>query len=329
MNLRNIDLNLLVIFEALMTEKSISAAAHKVGMTPSAASHALQRLRKTFNDPLIERTSRGMEPTRRAKDLIKFVRDALHQLQSGIRNQLDFDPATAERTYNIRISDFMINCLLPRLCARVRAEAPGITLVIEHLPKDGEVYEPGDIQLRVGANPRKPPYKTERVWRDPFVIAMRRDHPEAKFPISLNRFLELPYLDISSVMIDTHTLDEVLESKGLARRASVTIPSLAAVVPILEHTNLCTILPRCWASLYSAPSTLATAPLPPPLDDIEFTIDLVWHNVDERDAGHRWLRKVITEEFLALHTPTNLPARKVRYGPDKLDVLSPLQRRRP
>jgi molybdate transport repressor ModE-like protein len=88
MNLRSIDLNLLVIFDAVMTEKSISAAARKVGMSPSAASHALQRLRATFNDRLVERTPHGMQPTRRAMDLIKPVREALRQLQRGIGHKL-------------------------------------------------------------------------------------------------------------------------------------------------------------------------------------------------------------------------------------------------
>lgn len=327
MNLRSIDLNLLVIFDALMAEKSLSTAARKVGMTPSAASHALQRLRMTFKDPLIKRTAHGMVPTRRAMDLIKSVRDGLQQLEHGIDRQLNFDPATAERTFNIRISDFMIDCLLPRLCARVRAEAPGVTLVVEHLPKDGgEAYEPGDIQLRVDARVRRPQYKTERIWCDPFVIAMRRRHPAAKFPISLDRFMELPYLDISSAVIDTRTLDEVLEAKGLARRASVTIPSLSAVIPILEHSDLCAILPRRWIGLYSAPRKLATAPLP--LTGIEYAVDMIWHSHDDRDAGHRWLRSLIIHEFAELYAPTNHSVRSGRHSPDKLDVLSPLPRRR-
>jgi DNA-binding transcriptional LysR family regulator len=326
-NLRSIDLNLLVIFDALMTEKSLSAAARKVGMTPSAASHALQRLRDTFNDPLIERTPHGMVPTRRAKDLINPVREGLQQLKHGIGNQLNFDAATADRTFNIRISDFMMDCLLPRLCARVRAEAPGVMLVVDHLPRDGsEAYEPGDIQLRVDANVRALQYRTERIWRDPFVITMRQDHPAAKSSISLDRFMELPYLDVSSVVIDTRTLDEFLESKGLSRRASVTIPSLAAVVPILEHSDLCAILPRRWISLYSAPRKLASVPLP--FDGIEYAVDMIWHRRDGRDAGHRWLRSLIIEEFAVLYAPTNRSTRSTRHSPDKLDVLSPLPSRR-
>jgi DNA-binding transcriptional LysR family regulator len=298
-------------------------------MTPSAASHALKRLRRTFNDPLIERTPQGMQPARRARDLVKSVRDGLQQLKLGIDHQLDFDPATAERTFNVRLSDFMIDCLLPRLCARIRAEAPGITLIFEHLSKDGsEAYEPGDIQLRIDARVSGPHYKTERIWRDPFVIALRRDHPEANVAISLDRFMELPYLNISSAVIDTRPLDEILKSKGLARHVSVTIPSLAAVIPILENSDLCAVLPRRWIDLYSAPRKLAMLPLP--LDGIEYAVDLVWHRGDDRDAGHRWLRSLITQEFAVLYAPTKHSVRSGRHSPDKLDVLSPLpeQRRR-
>jgi DNA-binding transcriptional LysR family regulator len=106
MNLRSMDLNLLVIFDALMIEKSITRAARTVGMTPSALSHALGRLRQTFNDPLVERTPRGMVPTPRAEALIPFVRAALQSLQRGIAHQLEFDPATSERSFNLRLLDF-------------------------------------------------------------------------------------------------------------------------------------------------------------------------------------------------------------------------------
>src|SRR5947209_577900 len=128
MNLRSIDLNLLVVFDALMAERSITGAAKNVGLTVSAMSHALCRLRNTFNDPLFERTSEGLRPTQRALDLAKPVSAALQELRYGIAQQLEFDPATSDRTFNIRISDFLIGCLLPRLCARIRAEAPGIKL---------------------------------------------------------------------------------------------------------------------------------------------------------------------------------------------------------
>src|ERR1700730_15268902 len=139
MNLRSIDLNLLVIFDALMAERSIAGAARKVGITPSAMSHALRRLRDTFNDELLERTSRGMVPTQRAIELWTSVRSALQQLQRGIDQQLEFDPGTSERSFTGRVPDYLRQCAVPRLCARVRAEAPNTTLVVDFLRGD----EPG------------------------------------------------------------------------------------------------------------------------------------------------------------------------------------------
>ncbi len=123
MNLRGIDLNLLVIFDALMAEQSITRAAHKVGITPSAMSHALRRLRQTFSDELLERTGRGMVPTQRALNLWGSVGAALQQLQRAVEQQLEFDPSTSERSFTVRISDYLVQCVMPRLCARVRAEA--------------------------------------------------------------------------------------------------------------------------------------------------------------------------------------------------------------
>ena len=137
-----------------------------------------------------------------------------------------------------------------------------MTLVVEPLPgTGGETYASGDIQLRVGARFLGAEFKRKRIWRDPFVIAMRRDHPASKQKINVERYVQLPHLDVSSAIIDTRTLDDVLASKGLARRAAVTIPSLAGVIPILLHTDLCAILPEQWIRLYSNPDELQRIPL--------------------------------------------------------------------
>ncbi|WP_421994452.1 LysR family transcriptional regulator [Reyranella sp.] len=325
MNLRSIDLNLLVIFDALMAEKGITRAAKAIGMTPSAVSHALGRLRQTFGDPLFGRTPTGMQPTRRALELIPFVRAALHSLQHGIALQHDFDPATSQRIFNLRQSDFMSDCLLPRLCARLRAEAPGVTLVVGQLPDDDEnPYAPGDIQMRVGARVRGPEYRRKRIWRDPFAVAMRAGHPARRGTLTFDRFLELPFLDVSSAIVDRRSLDEVLRSRGATRRTAVTIPTLAGVVAVLAHTDLCAVLPQRWVALYSAPSELATMPLPEPLHGIEYAVDMIWHASDERNAGHRWLRRLIVEEFDVLYAPPVLQKRRVGHPPSRLDEVPPL-----
>ena len=322
MNLRTVDLNLFVIFDALIGERSIAGAARKVGLSPSAVSHALGRLRTTFNDPLLVRTPEGMLPTQRARDLSKSVAVALQQLHHGIAQQLDFEAASSDRTFNVRLSDFLIGCLLPRVCARIRCEAPEVTLVVDHLPGDGErAYEPGDIQLRVNARRGiGPEYRRQRIWRDSFVIAMRRGHPALARPMTLERYLDLPHLEVSSAIIDTRPLDEVLASKDLARRAVMTIPSLAGVVPILEHTDLCAILPERWVPLYAGLDTLATAALP--IAGIEYAIDMIWHRRDDKDAGHRWLRRLIEQEFAALYAPiTDGSERHAGSAPHRLDQV--------
>lgn len=324
MNLRSIDLNLLVIFDALMAEKGITRAAKAIGMTPSAVSHALNRLRQTFGDPLFSRTPTGMSPTRRALELVPFVRAALNSLQQGIALQREFDPETSERTFNLRQSDFMSDCLLPRLCARVRAEAPGVTLIVDQLPDDEDPYAPGDIQMRVGARARGPEYRRKRIWRDPFVVATRSDHPARSDKLTLDRFLELPFLDVSSAIVDRRSLDEVLRSRGVTRRTAVTIPTLAGVVAVLAHTDLCAVLPQRWVALYSAPSELATMRLPAPLEGIEYAVDMIWHASDESNAGHRWLRRLIVEEFDVLYAPPALQKRRVGHPPSRLDEMPPL-----
>jgi DNA-binding transcriptional LysR family regulator len=297
MNLRSIDLNLLVIFDGLMAEKNITRAARKIGVTPSAMSHALRRLRATFNDELLRRTGRGMVPTRRAIELWTSVRDVLQQLQRAVEQQLEFDPGTSERRFTVRISDYLIQCAGPRLCARVRAEAPNTTLVVDYLRENEPgCDDPGDIQIRVCADDWGPEYRQQRLLISRFVIAMRRSHPAAGKEMTLDLYLSLPHLIASSV--GARMIDDRLAREGLSRRVAVIIPSVAAVISVLEHSDLCALLPEQWIKLYCAPGRLATAA--PLIADSEFTLDVIWRRQDDGDAGHRWLRRLIVEELTLL-----------------------------
>lgn len=326
MNLRNIDLNLLVIFEVMMAERNITRAARTMGVTPSAISHALQRLRQTFDDPLFDRRPEGMVPTHRAQELLPFVGEALRSLRQGLALYREFDPATSQRTFNIRQSDFLSDSLLPRLCARVRTEAPGVTLIVDQLPADDDIgFGPGDIQLRVGGSVSGDVgRKSKRLWQDPFAVAMRPGHPAAAGALTLEQFARLDFIDVSSALLDQRSLDEALRRKGLIRRAPVTIPTLAGVVAIVAHTDLCAILPRRWVSLHSAASELVTVLLP--VEGVDYAIDMVWHVRDEKDTGHRWLRRLIEEEFDVLYSPptSQQQQRRVGHSASRLDILPPM-----
>jgi DNA-binding transcriptional LysR family regulator len=301
MNLRSIDLNLLVIFDTLMSERSVKRTAEKVGVTPSAISHALRRLRRTFNDDLLTRTPRGLEPTHGGLELAKSVRDALQQLHRAVDQQLNFDPATSARTFKIHTSIYFVRCLLPRVCARIRAEAPKVGLIVERVALETKgTVEPRDIQLRACAGSWGSDYRQICMLRDRFVVAMRHDHPATGKEMTLERFVALPHLLVSAVA--DGVLDRSLEERGLSRWIAVTIPSLAGVFPIIEHSDLCTVLPAPWVRLYSEPGRLTCAAVPVP--ETEFTVDMIWHRDDNNDAGHRWLRNLIQQEFAMLYLNT-------------------------
>jgi len=304
MNLRNVDLNLLVIFDALMTEKSISRAADRIGVSPSAVSHALRRLRDTFRDELIQRTAQGMVPTQRALDLHRRVRSALAEISRAVDQQLHFDPGTSERTFTIRINDYITACVVPRICARMRSEAPNSKLIVEFMRSATEAHEePGDIRLTIGADPCGPDDYQHAVWQSGLVVALRQDHPAAATRISLDTFLSLRHLRVAGATVETRVVDVALARRGMSRAIAVTVPSLSAVLPILEHTDLCTVQPAQWIKLYSEPGRIAVAPLP--LPEIVFTMNMVWHKGDDPDAGHRWLRDLIEQEFTVLNSIAN------------------------
>ncbi len=304
MNLRKIDLNLLVVFDAIIAERSVTRAAQKVGISQSAMSHALGRLRQTFKDDLVRRTSRGMEPTAQALKIPRSVQAALKQIEIAIEEQVHFDPRTSTRTFNIRISDYLVGCLLPRLCARVRAEAPLVTLKVSHpaSPNGSQVDPDVDVQLFVcSRDVPKPDVRRERLFEDHFVVVLRRGHPASRKKMTLRLFLELSFLKVEPPTIGSTMLEDALGKRGLARRVVLTIPSLTGVLPIIKHTDLCAMLPRAWLRLYAAPKDFATAPVP--LPEMEFTVDLFSDPSRDQDPGHVWLRRLIQEEMRALHRP--------------------------
>ena len=306
MNLRCIDLNLLVVFDALIATRSITRAARKVGVSQSAMSHALRRLRQTFDDEILRRTPRGMVPTQRALQLLEPIRLSLFGIERAIDQQLTFDPKTSQRIFNLQVSDYMMGCLVPRICARVRAEAPKLSMVIHHPPADhGQLPDEAmDIELMAGASAaqRLPGRKHERLLRDRFLIAMRRGHPALSRPITREVFLGLPHLIVSNSVIGSTVLEETLHKLGWSGQPALRLPSVSGVIPIIRHSDLCAVLPGAWLKLYAPSQSISVRALPFP--DIDFIVEQRWHARNDRDPGLRWLRQLIRAEFEALHTPS-------------------------
>lgn len=295
MNLRSIDLNLLLVFEALMAERSVTRAAEKVGVSQSAMSHGLRRLRATFNDDLVTRTPHGLIPTRRALSLVDPIRAALRQIQCALGEQLEFDPKTSERLFKIQFSYYMTGRVLPRLCERVRTEAPGVKLVVDHLPSGSglDLDDPGNIQIRVstGISP-SPDYKQEPLFDDRFVVIMRADHPAAHKKMTPELFGSLTYVTASLPPSGSEHIEQFLSTRGLSRRIAMEISNPFWLVPVVQRTDVCAVVPERWVEPKSTGGDIAVVPLPTAED--RFTVEQFWHIRNDRDPGHRWLRQVIT-----------------------------------
>jgi DNA-binding transcriptional LysR family regulator len=301
MNLRNIDLNLLVIFEAIIAERSISKAAKKVGVSQSAISHALRRLRHTFNDELVRRTAQGMAPTARGLKLAESLLVPLKQINSVVNEKFKFDPKTSQRAFSLRISDYLVGWLLPSLLARIRAEAPQVSLAVSHHHSLDSLDPDTDMHLLVCSNiVPKLGGKRERVFKDKFVIVFRRGHPAANQKMTLNLFLELPHMKVAHARSGSTLLDDALALRGLSRRIAAVLPSFSGVHSIIRNSDLCAVLPPSWLKIHGSTSDFSFSAMP--ISGFEFTVDLFTNCTERQDAGLQWLRNLIIEEFCSLRS---------------------------
>jgi DNA-binding transcriptional LysR family regulator len=302
-NLRSIDLNLLVTFEAVLAERSVSAAAERLGLTQSAVSHALRRLRTTFGDQLLVRTSDGMEPTPRALQIAAVVSEALGQISQVIDEQKGFDPQVSERSFTLRVSEYVAPFLLPTLCSRLRREAPRLTLRVAHFdPREAEGrIGPDEIHVRTAS--LAPPAAASvgrRLLEDEFIVLMSRTHPQAGRPMTLERYLELPHMKVAAAALGTNMIDDALGIRGLRRNVVLTVPSWFEMRGVIAGTDLVAAMPRRWAGDPAFSEGCVWQHLP--LEEVVFAVDLRWRVRDARDPGHRWLRELIARAMVPAAT---------------------------
>lgn len=302
-NLRNFDLNLLVIFRAIMNRGSIAGAADEIGLSPSAVSHALARLRVMLNDELFFRTADGVQPTERARDLSADIERGLGFISTAISQQHHFEPAKAERTFSIQVADYVSSFLLPRLAQRLQAEAPSVS--IEILPfsvSSDSVWDRVDMQVRLTPGRLQPEMvRSQRLLADDIVVLMRPDHPHAGDPMTAELYAALPHVKLSQSATGTTVIDDALAARGLRRDLPMTVASWFDIPDIVAHSDLIAIAPRRLLSLDARLCHLIAAPLP--LEEVVFSFDLCWDLRTEREPGQKWLRGVISEIFKFTDNP--------------------------
>jgi LysR family transcriptional regulator, nod-box dependent transcriptional activator len=298
MHLKRFDLNLLVALNALLEERSVTRAAERVHVSQPAMSGALQRLRENFNDQLLVRVGRQMELTPRARDLVEPVREILLAIDSHLRSDAVFEPASAHREFAICMTDFVSAVLLPKVMQTLSAEAPGITLHVEPLTADAlsRLESAGlDFAIRATIEPfrmsQPQSLVSEQLFSDDWVCVAAADHPTVGDAITVEEYLELPHVALSFGK-SASTMEEVaLRHMSIDIDVRATARSFSTVYFMLQGTELIGLLPRRMAVHLSRYGPCKILEMP--FDIGTLSESLFWHERNDGDPAHTWLRGVL------------------------------------
>ena len=292
-NLRAVDLNLLVIFDALMLERHVTRAAQRIPMSQPAMSNALARLRHLFKDDLFIRSAGGMEPTPRAVELSGAIRQLLRQAERLMLTDTGFDPASARREFSARMSDLIGYLALPRLLRDLSARAPGIALNVLHLSPEQtlEALESDQLDFALSMDLRHATnIRGAELFTDRMVCVMRAGHPLTKGRLTLARFLAADHLRVAMSPTDIRFVDNVLADVGEKRRIAANVPHWLLIPPILRQTDLIAVISGKLAAHFT-PSEVALKPLP--FASTPFAWTLYWHRRHDNNPPHKWMRELI------------------------------------
>jgi DNA-binding transcriptional LysR family regulator len=296
--LARLDLNLVVAFDALVREQNVTKAAARVGVTQSAMSHALRRLREMIGDPLLVRGKAGLMLTPRAEALSVPLRSALVTIHRALAGPGPFDPKTATRTFAIASPDLFDVLALPPLFERVREIAPGVDLTVSALESHrlADRLETGELDIAVVPHVHDTSRSDGRglvgrtLFRDGFACFLRADHPALlrKKKLRLAQLSAASHVMVSPEGAGPGLVDRALAQQGLSRRVALRVPSFVSALEIVRRSDLVLTAPTALRRL--APDLAMVAP---PLVLPEHSVDIVWHERFAHDLGHRWLRELL------------------------------------
>ncbi|MFC3228859.1 LysR family transcriptional regulator [Marinibaculum pumilum] len=294
MNLRSVDLNLLVVLDALLAECNVSRAGRRIGLSQPATSAALGRLRQIFGDPLLVRAGRGLVRTRVADDLVIPLRETLGQVERLIVERPEFDPGTADRSFTISASDYATLVLLAPFVRALAAEAPGIT--VDLLPRFRDVNElltsdRADIVIEPRELIGTSRFPSRPLYSDRWLCAVDPGNPLVDGDrLSLSQYLRLPHITYGIGLDRQPSLaDQHLAGLGLKRRIEVTLESFLLVPFFLHGTGMVSVMLERAVRALSDHAPVRTLEPPVALPDIHE--DMFWHPRHTHDPGHRWLRR--------------------------------------
>ncbi len=298
MNPRDIDLNLLVAFEAIWQLRNVTAAAERMRTSQSAMSNALRRLRKLFDDPLFIATRAGMAPTPMAAQLAEPIGQALELLSAGLSVRARFDPATSEREFTIGMTDVGEIVFLPELLAYLARAAPGVSVktMSPAAPEMRSGMESGLIDLAVGFIPAlRAGFYRQRLFTQRYVCLLGsrwRLHGER---LTLEQFRNARHALVDAEGTGHAIVEHMLEAAGIRRSVHLRAPHFVAIPFVVEATDLIVTAPEKLGTVLSA--RLALRVLPHPIKLPEFQVNQFWHRRYHQDPANKWLRMVFAKLF--------------------------------
>lgn len=299
LDLSRIDLNLLVLFEAVMRERHVGRAADRLNVSASAVSHGLGRLRRLLNDPLFLKTPKGVVPSARALVLQPAITDVLARVREVVSSAGPFEAATSTRRFTVGAPDGVSAVFLPLLLARIREPSPGIDIAVRQLlPTAGESspdrawqtaftdLESRAMDVAVIPTDQVPArFSTRLLYEESFVLAMRSGHPLRRKP-TLERYCAAEHLVVSLTGDPHGFVDELLARSGVARRVALTVPNFMFALAVISQTDLICALPARFAEAHADRFGIVVAEAPLPLG--QFRLNIVTPEVAMMDAGIAW-----------------------------------------
>ncbi|TFW09295.1 LysR family transcriptional regulator [Oxalobacteraceae bacterium OM1] len=294
MQLSRVDLNLFTVFEAIYDEASVTRASQRLNLTQPAISHALNRLRTMFNDPLFVRQGQSMVSTPRARSLIEPVRRALRNLESTLSGQDLFDPRTSAKQFNLALRDVLEANILPPLMQRVQQGAPLVDLAaiqvdrreLENELAAGTLDAAIDVLLPLSNDIRH-----TQIVRDPVVVVVRQGHPAIKRKVDLETYLKQDHILASSRRKGPGLADFELSRLGLQRRIKLRCQHYYAACRVVSQTDLVLTMPERYARIVN--QQFANRILPFPVEMPSLDVFLYWHANVENDPANRWFREQV------------------------------------
>ncbi len=303
MSFLTLDLNLLRVFDAVMSEQNLTRAANRLAMTQPAVSNALKRLRDALGDELLIRTAHGVRPTPRAEELWPTVRNSLADLESVLTPE-SFDLATTQTTFRMAMADAPAAQWLPMLVQDIQREAPGMN--VRMMPLTTRDPRPillrGDIDLSIGffpgvvnqmATEPSTPIRHERLYTGQYVCVMRKDHPLASQELTLDAYCAANHLLVSFSGRAHGQVNDALAQLGRERRILLTVNQFYTGGSVVASSDLITVLPRHLIASTGRSKELIAKELPFAMPPVH--VDMLWHERDARNPAHRWLRAKLSE----------------------------------